>query len=243
MLSIKQAVTLSVFVSLLVAVSTGFSATVYDAQGGQFTVNGADTSGGTEARNHPGIIWRETGRLDMGWSGNGGGNLEAYSKGHATRPGQFKFIYGGTPSIGKIVFSHFNGSVWTDRMVLTNDGRLGIDIGSSEPCVDCKLDVNGKIRAEEIVVETGVWPDYVFKENYRLMPLSEIDQFIKVNGHLPGVPKADQAKANGVNLGDVSKILLGKIEELTLHMIELEKKNGDLENQLARLGRSKDVSD
>lgn len=240
MLSVKNFFPSSVFVSIMVAVSTVVSADVYDAQGGQFTVNGADNTGGSEPRNDPGIIWREYGRLDMGWSGNGGGNLEAYSKGHVGRSGQFKFIYGGGPSIGMVAFTHFNGTSWTDRMILTRDGRLGIDIGAGEPCADCKLDVNGKIRAEELVVEVGAWPDYVFKENYKLFSLSEIDRFIKVNGHLPGVPKADQVQADGLNLGDVSMILLGKIEELTLHMIELEKKNDDLESQLAALKNSSD---
>jgi len=216
--------------------SAAMDAASYDAEGGMFTVNGSDNSGG----NPPGTMWGGTGRLDMGWGGNGGGNLEAYSKGHVDRSGQFKFIYGGASTMGKIVFTHYNGATWTDRMILTNDGRLGIDIGASDPCADCKLDVNGKIRAEEILVETGAWPDYVFKDGYDLQTLSEVEEFIKLNGHLPGMPKAENIETKGVGLGELSKLMLEKVEELTLHMIELEKKNKDLENQLTQLKKIDD---
>lgn len=230
MFTSKRGLITATFVSGLFAASTVTAEINYDAEGGMFTVNGSDTSGVPWSK--PGTDWIETGRLDMGWGGAGGGNLEAYSSGHAVRPGQFKFIYGGSPTTGKIVFTHFNGSGWTDRMVLTRDGRLGIDIGSSDPCADCKVDVNGKIRAEEVIVEVA-WPDYVFKEDYSLMSLSEVDRFITANGHLPGIPKADQIEEKGVSLGEVSKLLLEKIEELTLHMIQLEKRNDELEKQLA----------
>ncbi len=174
------------------------------------------------------------GRMNMGWGGAGGGNLESYSKGNADRPGQFKFIYGGNPNIGKILFTHYDGTQWIDRMVLTGDGRLGIDLpGSAEPCADCTLDVNGKIRAGEIIVEIAAWPDYVFDNDYKLLPLSEVEAFIKQNGHLPKLPTAEQAGSNGIALGELTKTMLEKIEELTLHQIQLEKKNKDLANQLA----------
>jgi len=243
----KMKLTLAIATVFVTAFAASINAaTIYDATAGtettgqdlgQFTVNGLDNSGGDEARNKPGIIWRESGRQDMGWSGNGGGNLEAYSKGHLSRAGQFKFIYGGTnATMGKIAFVHYDGTNWTDRMVLMPDGSLGIDIGLNAPCTGCKLDVNGKIRATEIVVQSPLtWPDYVLKDNYNLMSLSEVDEFIKVNGHLPGIPNAEQVGKDGVALGEVSTIMLEKIEELTLHMIQLEKKNNDLEERLAQL--------
>lgn len=85
------------------------------------------------------------------------------------------------------------------------------------------LAVNGKIRSQEIKVETAGWPDYVFKEDYKLATLTEIEKFIKQNGHLPDVPNAIDAEANGISLGEINKILLKKIEELTLHLIEKDK--------------------
>lgn len=84
-----------------------------------------------------------------------------------------------------------------------------------------------KIYAEEIVVRpdamTIYWPDYVFKDGYKLYPLSKLEDFININGHLPNVPSEKEVMENGVNLGDMNAILLEKIEELTLYVIELKK--------------------
>lgn len=102
-----------------------------------------------------------------------------------------------------------------------SQGNLGI--GTKNP--QDKLSVNGKIRAHEIRVTTAAadWPDYVFKADYDLKPLAEIEQHIKTKGHLPEVPNATEAEANGIVLGEFNKILLKKIEELTLHAIETKK--------------------
>jgi len=104
---------------------------------------------------------------------------------------------------------------------LAVEGNVGI--GTINPRE--KLSVNGNIRAREIKVETNNWPDYVFKPNYNLLPLHEAEQFIMTNGHLPDVPKAEEVVSNGLSLGEMNKILLKKIEEITLHVIELDKAN------------------
>ncbi|WP_153847062.1 tail fiber protein [Sphingobacterium paramultivorum] len=85
------------------------------------------------------------------------------------------------------------------------------------------LAVNGKIRSQEIKVETAGWADYVFEEDYKLPTLAETEKFIHKNGHLPDVPKASEVEANGISLGEMNKVLLKKIEELTLHLIEKDK--------------------
>jgi len=87
------------------------------------------------------------------------------------------------------------------------------------------LSVNGNIRAKQIKVETTNWPDYVFGENYQLPSLKETEKFIKENGHLPEVPKAETVEKEGYFLNEMDKILLKKIEELTLHIINLDKTN------------------
>lgn len=97
------------------------------------------------------------------------------------------------------------------------------------------LAVNGKIRSHEIKVETTGWPDYVFGEAYKLPPLSDTEKFIKANGHLPDVPKASVAEAEGISLGEMNKILLKKIEELTLHLIEKDKIMKKMAERIERL--------
>lgn len=100
------------------------------------------------------------------------------------------------------------------------DGIVGI--GTTTPDAAYKLSVNGKIRAKEVVVETG-WSDFVFDANYILKPLSEVEQYIKSFKHLPDVPSAEEIQQNGVSLGQSDAILLQKIEELTLYVIEQNK--------------------
>ena len=101
------------------------------------------------------------------------------------------------------------------------------------------LSVNGSIRAKEIVVESG-WADFVFADDYRLAPLPEVAQFIELNGHLPDVPSAAHIAESGVPLGEMQTRLLQKIEELTLHMIAMDRDlarlradNAGLRNRLA----------
>jgi hypothetical protein len=107
----------------------------------------------------------------------------------------------------------------SEYMRLNQDGNLGI--GTTNPGI-YKLAVKGKIRAEEIKVETG-WADYVFKEGYDLPTLEEVEQHIKETGHLINIPSAKEVEENGIELGEMNKLLLEKIEELTLYVIELKK--------------------
>ncbi|MGJ1421067.1 hypothetical protein ACR79T_15715 [Sphingobacterium spiritivorum] len=86
-----------------------------------------------------------------------------------------------------------------------------------------KLEVNGNIRAKEIKVETNNWPDYVFEEEYKLTPLAELETFIKANKHLPDVPSAKEIEEDGLSLGEMNKLMMKKIEELTLYLIEKDK--------------------
>ncbi|WP_343522285.1 hypothetical protein [Pedobacter sp.] len=105
------------------------------------------------------------------------------------------------------------GGIWNSA------GNVGI--GMNNPSE--KLTVNGKIKAREIRVDGSGAPDYVFEENYRKLSLGEIEQYIKVNKHLPEVPSAKEFEKEGMAVGEMNKLLLKKIEELTLHLIEQEK--------------------
>ncbi len=88
-----------------------------------------------------------------------------------------------------------------------------------------EIAVNGNIKAKEIKVTTAAvdWPDYVFSDGYKLPTLKETGEFIAKNKHLPGVPKASEVGENGLSLGEMNKILMQKVEELTLHLIEKDK--------------------
>lgn len=112
---------------------------------------------------------------------------------------------------------------------VTFNGNVGI--GTTTP--DQKLTVNGTIHSKEIIVDTNITPDYVFqkyytgkselKEDYIIPTLAEIESFTKKNNHLPGVPSAKEMQEKGISLGEMSNILLQKIEELTLYTIEQKK--------------------
>ena len=79
------------------------------------------------------------------------------------------------------------------------------------------------------------WADDVFIPGYQLPTLAETEEFIQTNGHLPGVPNEQQATTEGVAIGEMQKILLRKIEELTLQMIALGKENASLKQNLQAL--------
>jgi len=111
-------------------------------------------------------------------------------------------------------------------MVPNETGQVGIGVTSSAnmPSNDYLLAVDGKIISEEVRVEiSGSWPDYVFEKDYKLTPLGELEKSIYANGHLPGIPSADEIEKAGILLGDMQKRMMEKIEELTLYVIALQK--------------------
>lgn len=110
-----------------------------------------------------------------------------------------------------------NVSGW-GLLMNTNTGNVGIGTTT----LTSKFNVNGSIRAKEVVVETG-WADYVFDKKYKLKSLDEVEKFIEKNNHLPGIPSAAEIEKNGLPLGDTQRKMMEKIEELTLYMIELKK--------------------
>ncbi len=161
----------------------------------------------TTAGNVGGIALYETGNTKYGLSVNNQGFLD---------------ISGNQSSAGGIRF--FNGTdntAPTERMRITSTGNVGI--GTSNP--QAKLAVNGDIYAKKVKVTTTGWPDYVFEQNYVLKPLSEVETFILANKHLPEVPSAADIAKNDQDLGEMNKVLLQKVEELTLYLIALEKEN------------------
>ena len=119
-------------------------------------------------------------------------------------------------------------STGTKGIYVSSSGNVRIGDGSMIPTN--ALEVNGTVRSKEVVVETNNWSDFVFDTEYELMSLSETDRYIHENGHLPDIPSASEVRENGIELGEMNALLLRKIEELTLYVIELEKEIQKIKN-------------
>lgn len=161
--------------------------------------------------------------------------------------GTFK-LADGTQGAGKVLTSDASGNaswqtaggggggLWTDAGSgnIYNTTQAGsVSIGLTTIPAGYKLAVAGNIIAEKVKakLQSSGWPDFVFQDGYKLLSLKEIEQFIKQHNHLPEVPSADEVGKNGLDLGENQALLLKKIEELTLHMIEMNKKIETLQTE------------
>ncbi len=113
------------------------------------------------------------------------------------------------------------------------NGNVSI-AGTSVPS-GFNFSVDGKIVAKEIKVTVDNWPDFVFRNEYDLLTLQELEDFIIKNGHLPEIPTSHDVEHNGIYLGEINAKLLQKIEELTLYLIEQNKENQELRRLIEEL--------
>ena len=128
--------------------------------------------------------------------------------------------------------SHQTGQ--TEKLRIQGNGNVGI--GTTKP--DSKLTVAGNIHAQEVkvTISAGLVPDYVFANDYKLKSLQEVEEYIKQNSHLPEIPSATEIEKNGLMLAEMNLSVLKKIEEMTLYMIEQNKK---IENQILQIEQIK----
>lgn len=124
-------------------------------------------------------------------------------------------------------FSFFAGNT-KEIMTIKGNGKIGI--GTTNP--QAELAVNGKILAKEVQVKITGWADYVFENDYALQPIAEVEKFIKENKHLPGIPNANKVEQEGIEIGKMNTLLLEKIEELTLYIIQQNKSIESLQNEM-----------
>lgn len=138
---------------------------------------------------------------------------------------------------GYVRYSHSDNSMrlWTnnsEKLTILSNGNVGIGTTSTGTH---KLAVDGTVGAREVVVETGAWSDFVFNKDYKLKDLEEVESFIEENKHLPDIPSEKEVLENGFSLGEMDAKLLQKIEELTLYMIEQNKKTEKLIKKVDQL--------
>ncbi len=181
------------------------------------------------------------GKLDVSgqFYTNVGNSIVLRAQNGSDEGGQLRFEGAGTNRYffldnfeGKLRFISQDASNESSKLTILNDGTVGI--GITNPSATYKLSVNGKVKAAEVIVES-TWPDFVFADDYHLRPLSEVEQYLKANKHLPEIPSEKEVAENGVSVGEMQSKLLQKIEELTLYVIELKKENDRLHERISNL--------
>lgn len=136
--------------------------------------------------------------------------------------GAIHFTTGTSYSTEKIVMSIIGSNVLIGKTTQANSSYI--------------LDVNGNVRANKIVVNT-TGADYVFDSGYKLISLNNLDTFLQLNHHLPNMPTAFEMQKNGIDVSENQIILLAKIEELTLYIIEQNKKQQLQEKAIENLNK------
>lgn len=122
----------------------------------------------------------------------------------------------------------------TNNIINNNLGGVIIGTGISNlPTTGYKLYVTDGIITEKLKIRLKAsWPDYVFNNNYQLQPLTEIENYININKHLPGMQSAEDVKKEGIEVGETNLLLLKKIEELTLYLIKADKEIKELQKKM-----------
>lgn len=135
-----------------------------------------------------------------------------------------------------IAFTTHSGGIQKERVRITHNGFLGVNTDTPDEA----LTVKGKIHTQEVRVDLNgaVAPDYVFNKDYKLLDLKEVKTYIEKQGHLPNIPSASEMEKNGVELKTMNLKLLEKIEELTLYIIELNKKLDNSNLEITELRKS-----
>jgi hypothetical protein len=148
---------------------------------------------------------------------------------------------------GNSVTAHFDGTgayvpSWAGTMpssptaagihpLVINSGNVGIGMATPQN----KLDVNGTIHSKAVLIDLNGWADYVFQPAYQLPALKDVKSYIDQNQHLPEIPSEQEIAKSGLNVAEMNKLLMKKVEELTLYAIENERKDKEKDKLLASL--------
>ncbi|WP_347053730.1 hypothetical protein [Flavobacterium olei] len=168
------------------------------------------------------LMVKENGSSDNIWRGRivASGDLNAIVMGE----------YGGKSWLGA---HNSQLTAWSDLILQGGGGNVGIGIDRPSN----KLDVNGTIHSKEVKVDMNGWSDFVFRKEYELPTLEQVEKHIVEKGYLENMPSEEEVLKNGNNLGEMDAKLLQKIEELTLYVIEQNKRLNKLEEENEELKR------
>lgn len=133
-----------------------------------------------------------------------------------------------TTSTGIVFYP--SGSTLGPAVTINRNGNLLIG-KTTQANTAYKVDINGKVRANEIVVNT-TGADFVFESGYPLRPIADLEKFVKQNRHLPEIPSAKTMQQEGVGISDLQTRLLQKVEELTLYIIQQQKEIDELKKKV-----------
>jgi hypothetical protein len=147
-----------------------------------------------------------------------------------------------TGSISDVRFLvRHNGSVFircsdaNNALEIRNGNGKAIVAYSNTGTKILQVENNGLLRTREIRIDAATWADFVFDKNYELPKLKDVAKYIEKNQHLPGIPSSNEIKENGINVGEMQTLQMQKIEELTLYMIEMDKKMDAMQSEIDNL--------
>jgi len=201
---------------------------------------------------------RDDGRIGIGYNGTsygrtlnlGGSGINLYTANEGAFAGAIfptdtsLVLWSNTNSNNYLVFQPSWGNTgigtYTPNAKLHLNGAMLIGSNANRTATGYSISIAGKAIATEFTtLAVGSWPDYVFDEKYVLQPLDKLEESIHQNKHLPNIPPASEIEKSGIPLGEMSKKMIEKIEELTLYIIELNKKNEALTERVRGLETSK----
>jgi hypothetical protein len=207
-------------------IATGYSSTIGEAN--TFIGANAGFKNTTGSRNT--YLGQTAGNNNQ----TGTGNVAIGYKAGYKELGSNKLYIANSDTINPLVYGDFA----LYNLVL--NGKVGISTSTFPTTVGTanvsayKLFVKGGILTDELRIRTG-WADYVFRPDYYLQPLEEIETFIKKHGHLPNVPSAMKVETDGLSVGNIVRVQQEKIEELTLHLIDQAKRAEKIQRDIEEL--------
>lgn len=235
-----------------VGISTGDVAPI-----GRLNVRGAGTTSSTNVlvlqnSNQDTIMRvRDDGRMGIGYNGAsygrtinlGGTGINFYTANEAAFGGAVfptdtsLVLWSNSNSNNYLVLQPSWGNTgigtYTPNAKFHVNGAILVGSNSAVIATGYAVSIDGRLISEEsTVLPSTNWPDYVFDNTYKLMPLEELEKMIRTQKHLPNIPPAATIEKTGIHLGDMTKRLMEKVEELTLYLIELNKENKALAEKL-----------